>query len=116
MSDIDLNSVLAVALGLALRFGVPILFTALVALGLRRLDRRWQQDAEHRRPAALGLGAAAVEVRCWEKTDCPDEKRRGCPAFARPATPCWQVFREMNGFLPKTCLGCDVFLTAPVRL
>jgi hypothetical protein len=116
MSDLDWNALLAVVMGLTLRFGIPLLLTAAAAWGLRTLDRRWQLQAEHRRPSPLGLGAAASEVRCWETSDCPAEKREGCPAYARPETPCWQVFRELNGFLPKDCLGCDVFLNAPARL
>lgn len=116
MSDFDLNALLAVLAGLALRFGIPLLLTGLAAWGLRRLDRRWQLEAESRRPAALGLGAAALEVRCWETMECEVEARESCPAFARPETPCWQVFRETNGFLPRSCLGCDVFLNAPARL
>lgn len=115
MSEFDLNALLAVVVGLLLRFGIPILFTLLAAYGLRRLDQRWKLESEHVRPAPLGLGAAPVEVRCWEQSDCPTDKREGCPAFARPAEPCWQVFREMSGELSSGCLRCDVFLNAPAR-
>ena len=115
MTDLDPSALLAVVIGLAIRFGVPVLLTALVAWGLRRLDRHWQEQAEHRRPAPLAMGAASAEVRCWELKDCPPEKRQTCPAFARPPVPCWQVFREQTGLLPTSCLGCDVFLSAPIR-
>lgn len=114
--DLDLNTLLAVVLGLTIRFGVPLLFTGLAAWALRRLDRRWQSQAEHLRPKPLGIGAAPAETRCWETMDCPDENRIGCPAYARPGSACWQVFRELTGLLPERCLGCDVFLNAPVRL
>jgi hypothetical protein len=115
MNGIDLQAVYVMVVGLLIRFGIPILLTGLAAWGLRRLDRRWQQQSEHIRPAPLGLGAAPAEVRCWEQTDCPADKREGCPAYARPTTPCWQVFREATGYLPTSCLGCDVFLNAPAR-
>lgn len=116
MGGFDWNAVLAVVMGLTLRFGIPLLLTALAAWGLRRLDQHWQLQAEHNRPAPLGLGAAVAEVRCWETSVCPPEKRDGCPAYSRPETPCWQVLRELNGFLPKDCLRCEVFLNAPARL
>ena len=28
--------------------------------------------------------------------------------------PCWQAFREENGYLQERCLGCDVFQQAPI--
>jgi hypothetical protein len=116
MGDLDLNAILAVLAGLSLRFGIPLLLTGLAAWGLRRLDLRWQHAAEHRAPGAVGVGAAPLEIRCWETMDCPPERRSNCPALAQAGTPCWQVFRQMNGFLPKNCLGCEVFLNAPARL
>lgn len=116
MNDLDLNALLAVALGLGARFGLPLLFTGLAAWGLRVLDRRWQSQAEHARPILLGIGAAPAETRCWETMDCPQDARQGCPAYGRPQAACWQVFRELTGLLPERCLGCDVFLSAPVRL
>ena len=116
MNDLDLNVLLAILLGLLIRFGVPLLLTGLAALALRRLDHHWQQQAEHRRPVPLGLGAAPAEVRCWETADCPPEKRQACPAFAQPAVPCWQVFRQQTGLLMKSCLSCEVFLHAPARI
>jgi len=115
MNEFDPNVLLAIVLGLGIRFGVPLLLTGLAAFGLRRLDRAWQMQAEHSRPAPLGLGAAAAEVRCWEETDCPPARRQSCPAFAQPDVPCWQVFRAQTGMLMKACLSCEVFLHAPVR-
>jgi hypothetical protein len=115
MNALDPNVLLTVVVGLLLRFGIPIVLTVLAAWGLRRLDQRWQAQAEHARPAPLGLGAAPAEVRCWEQTDCPPEKHEGCPAFLRPSVPCWQVFREKSGELPTDCLRCGVFLHAPAR-
>jgi hypothetical protein len=115
MNELDLNAFLAVLLGLLFRFGIPVLVTALVAWGLRRLDQHWRLQSEHVRRAPLSLGAAAAEVRCWEQTDCPAEKRANCPAFNRPSEPCWQVFREPNGELAGGCLRCAVFRNAPAR-
>jgi hypothetical protein len=115
MNDLDLSALLAIGLGLLIRFGIPILLTGLAAWGLRRLDQRWQRQSEHIRPAPLGVGAAPAEVRCWEQADCPEAKREACPAYARPSVPCWQVFREQTGTLSTGCLVCGVFLNAPAR-
>ena len=115
MNEFDLNALFAILLGFLFRFGVPLLLTGLAAWGLRRLDHQWQMQAEHSQPAPLGLGAAAAEVRCWETTDCPPEKRQACPAYAQPSVPCWQVLRQQSGQLMTACLGCGVFLHAPVR-
>lgn len=111
----DFNALLAVVLGLLIRFGVPLLLTVLAAWGLRRLDQHWQHESEHVRRAPLALGAAPVEVRCWEQTSCPEAKRDACPAYAQPSVPCWQLFRASNGDLSSGCLGCDVFVNAPAR-
>ncbi len=99
--------------GLGLRVGVPLAVTALAAWLLLRLDRRWQREARQRGPQAA-VGAASLSVRCWEENDCPEEKRAGCPAYARQHLPCWQAFREATGRMPEQCLGCAVFRNAPV--
>jgi hypothetical protein len=115
MSEMDLNTLLAVTAGLLLRLGIPILLTVLAAWGLHRLDQHWKRQAEHTRPSPIGLGAAPAEVRCWEQADCPPEKREACPAYAQPSTPCWQLFRTTDGELAVGCLRCDVFRHAPAR-
>jgi hypothetical protein len=115
MNEFDPNVLLAVVVGMLVRFGIPILVTVLAAMFLRRLDRRWQAQAEHIRSAPLGLGAAPAEVRCWEQSDCPPEKRDACPAYLRPSVPCWQVFRAKSGELAVDCLRCGVFVNAPAR-
>src|SRR3972149_6254648 len=58
MNDLDLSALLAIGLGLLIRFGIPILLTGLAAWGLRRLDQRWQLQSEHIPPAPLRGGAA----------------------------------------------------------
>ena len=66
MNDLDLSALLAIGLGLLIRFGIPILLTGLAAWSLRRLDQRWQRQSEHIRPAPLGVGAApAGRLRSW---------------------------------------------------
>jgi hypothetical protein len=91
--------------GLALRLAVPIGVTALVVILLRRLDLRWQAEA------ALQHTAAPAQP-CWKLKDCPEQKHANCPA-ASQNVPCWQVFRQKNGYLQEACLGCEVFRRAP---
>jgi hypothetical protein len=81
MNDLDLSELLAVVLGLLIRFGIPLLLTVLAAWGLRRLDQHWQRESEHVRRAPLALGAASAEVR-WGRPPVPRRLRlpRLCPA------------------------------------
>ncbi len=103
----------AVILGILLRFGIPILITALIVTLLRRLDERWQREGAlpveeqpHERPLFSTL-------RCWIINDCTPEQKEQCPAFLEAVRPCWQVYRE-NGTVQERCLGCEVFQSAPI--
>lgn len=95
-----------------LRFGIPIVLTILMVWAFRRLDARWQEQAETTRKLAAEKGLVPI-VRCWLLNDCPDEKREKCPAYLEQHTPCWQHFRMKNGELKQACLGCGVFRGAP---
>lgn len=99
--------------GLLLRFVIPILLTIVVVLLLRRLDARWQDEAEARIEERMSL---VPQIRCWVLNDCPDEQRERCPAYAQTNKPCWHVFRDGNGRMREKCLDCHVFRTAPVPL
>ncbi|HEX9680540.1 MAG TPA: hypothetical protein VGA32_03730 [Anaerolineales bacterium] len=106
------EGLVAILTGIALRVGLPIGVTALATWALRRLDRRWQEEA-----GAVGSSpapAAVMGARCWEVRGCSESERADCPADARPETPCWQVFREIEGRLPERCLDCEIFREAPV--
>jgi hypothetical protein len=103
-----LMSILAVLLGLLVRFGIPILATLLIVLWLRQLDEKWKEQA------VTGIGLRARNPGCWKINNCPPERRSKCPAYANPETPCWQVFRAEDGQLLDTCIGCEIFRGAPV--
>ena len=103
-----MNSALTVVLGLILRIGIPLGATILVIFLLRRLDKRWQASA-----LSVPVVASAGKP-CWEVKGCNEEKKKGCPAAARPEIPCWQVFRTKNGVMKENCLGCNVFRLAPI--
>jgi hypothetical protein len=100
-----MDTVLTIVLGLLLRIGIPVGVTALVFFLLRRLDDRWQKEAQV-------IPVITNQRPCWEMKDCSDEKRKNCPASTQPNIPCWQVFRTKNG-LREECLGCEVFRLAP---
>lgn len=104
-----LNQILAVAAGLGLRIGLPVLATILLARLLKRLDARWEAESRFLRPHSLG--AQAYQIRCWELRDCPPEKCAACPAY-QADRPCWQVMRQVTGRLPEACFDCEVFKEA----
>ena len=107
--DISLFEVAAIAFGFLIRLGVPIMLTALIALFLKWLDRRWQAEAaadavESAQRAAL---PAAERPPCWEIHNCPASLRKNCAAFAQQDTPCYELFRT-NGRLKPSCQNCKV--------
>jgi hypothetical protein len=104
------DAIFAFLSGTLLRFGVPIALTILMIYLLRKLDARWQAEAE-RHPAQF----AADQVKCWETKGCPPELRIACQGFLHSTEqPCWQTFRAENGYLKEICLDCNVFRNAPI--
>jgi hypothetical protein len=104
------SPVLIVLIGILLRFGLPILLTVLVAYFLRRLDTRWQEEAQKQMVNSPRL----IPVNpCWEVNNCSPEKKYQCRAFINPDVPCWQQFRSADGLLREGCLNCSVYRNAP---
>jgi hypothetical protein len=101
-------STLAVITGFMLRLAIPIAITAVAIYFLRRLDAHWQAEAE-----TEALLPVVEKPHCWETKDCTPEMRAICPGYSSQA-PCWQAFRQENGYLQEKCLGCDVFRKAPI--
>lgn len=101
----DINSLLAVVIGLALRLAIPVIITALAVAFLRKLDARWQAEGENAAPEV-------TTPKCWEVKNCTPEERAECEA-ADSNMPCWQVRRRPNGYLRDECLDCEVFYKAP---
>lgn len=104
-----LFAVLTVIAGLLIRLALPIALTALMIWALRRMDQRWQTESE----PALSV-VQAQNTGCWDAMGCSEELRAGCPCYAHPEAPCWQVKRQQTGRLPERCLGCKVFRQAPI--
>ena len=98
------QEILTIAFGFLLRLGIPIGITILIGWFLRRLDARWQAEAE----AELAqLKTRTTPVPCWEVFDCPPRLRDRCPAYLQPDLPCWECHRS-NGQLQSACLTCKV--------
>jgi hypothetical protein len=103
-----LTSVFVILIGLVLRLALPIALTVIVISFLRKLDARWQREAE--RESQL---PAAEKTNCWEVKGCTREMRAECPA-PKSLLPCWQVNRASSGHLREDCLTCKIFRNAPV--
>ena len=109
---LGLEEVAVVVIGLLLRFAIPIALTVLAVWFFRRLDRRWQAEAQEHARLQMAL-AAAGRTPCWEQKQCSPERREKCLAYQQQGVPCWQVFRDKDGNLRPACLECGVFVTAP---
>jgi hypothetical protein len=107
------EAVLTVVVGLLVRFAVPIALTIFAVWFFRRLDRRWQAEAQERTQLQIAL-TTAKRTPCWEQKKCSEESRASCPVYAQKNLPCWQVLREKDGNLKPACLDCGVFRDAPM--
>ena len=101
-----LTSVLFIIAGFVLRLAIPILGTVLLIFVLRRLDARWQAEADRQ-------AVPTNKSECWKIKGCPPEQVEDC-AGAKSPLPCWQVYRQPNGYLNEECITCKVFIEAPV--
>lgn len=105
----DINAIFALLLGVFVRLGLPLLATLLVVFMLRKLDVRWQKEAESER----GMLVRDADP-CWKEQGLALEE-----IVARAAAsekPCWQVHRLSNGYLREACLDCEVFINAPAPM
>lgn len=103
--------ILAILTGIAVRFAIPFGFTAILVILLKRLDVRWQKEAELDRRSLPRL--KVIKPQCWETKHCSLENQAVCPARKAEA-PCWQFFRSTQGQLREACLGCQVFAEATI--
>jgi hypothetical protein len=101
-----ITSLLAVLGGLLLRLAIPIAGTVVLIYLLRKLDEHWQAEATL-------PPVPAPKAQCWTTKGCSPAQRKICVA-ASSALPCWQVFRQPNGYLQEECISCKVFIDAPV--
>ncbi len=100
------TSLVVLTTGLLLRLAIPIIGTLLLVYFLRQLDAGWQAEAA-RNPATI------EKVECWKIKGCSGEQRKNCSG-ANSSLPCWQVYRQPNGYLQEQCISCEVFVNAPI--
>jgi hypothetical protein len=101
----SMTSFLAILAGLLLRLAIPIAGTAILIYFLRKLDEHWQAEAQ--------LPPIPVQkAECWKAKGCSPAQKKKCAAASSPL-PCWQVFRQPNGYLQEECISCQVFIDAP---
>lgn len=103
-----LMSVFYIVLGFLFRLAIPIVGTVLLVLVLRKLDARWQAEAESK-------PLPGDKPECWKVKGCTAEQIDNCAAATSPL-PCWQAYRSPNGYLNEECLSCEVFIKAPVPM
>jgi hypothetical protein len=103
-----MNNTLSFFIGLLIRIAIPVGISVLVFFLLRRLDERWQKQAN------ILPVLSAGQKPCWEVKNCSAEKRKGCLAAKQTNVPCWHTFRSKDGLLREACLDCDVFRQARV--
>ncbi len=99
---------LTVTAGLLVRLGLPAALLVGMVWVMRRLDARWQAQAQ--RPAA----PPPANPPCWDAQNCAPARRVQCAAYLNPDTPCWQQFRDRDGNLRAGCLVCEFFAAVPV--
>jgi hypothetical protein len=103
----------ALVLMFVVRLAIPLLVTMLIVYALRRLDARWQAEAQQRGEGATAAApheALAVSTApCWQVRRCPPQRRDRCPAYLRPNLNCWAARNQAEGRLPDRCLTCILF-------
>jgi hypothetical protein len=102
-----MTTFLVFVLGIALRLIVPLTITIVIVFVLRKLDARWQAEAEKERIALV-----KDELPCWKEQGLSVEEIR--LRAVQNNQPCWQTHRLSNGYLREACLECEVFLDAPI--
>ena len=101
-----ITTLFALTLAMLVRLALPIVVTLMLVFFLRKLDAHWQEEAQH-------VVSTVEKPQCWKIKGCSTEHRTNCPAFSSPR-PCWQVYRQPNGYLNEKCLTCKVFIDAPI--
>lgn len=115
----DLNTALGIGGMFILRLGIPLLITLTVACWLRRLDARWQAEAEQvtEQPVletepeteAAAVALRPVEQPCWLINNCPQTVYTRCPAFQQADSPCWKACSQAEGQMRDQCYQCIFF-------
>ena len=108
-----MEAILIVVGMFVLRLGVPLAITLGIGYGLRRLDAKWETEAQANRDrAAVPAKVKALrmsEQPCWEVKGCDENRRTDCPACRLLDIPCWVARLRATGWLPIECHNCELF-------
>lgn len=103
----------ALILGMfVLRLVVPLAITLAIGYWLRRLDAKWQAEAQVRRDATVESEIRLLRVikePCWVTKACPEAIYPHCPAYHDPDIPCWLARFRAGGSIPAACYRCPLF-------
>ena len=112
-----MEAILIVVGMFVLRLGVPLAITLGIGYSLRRLDAKWEAEAQANRDrAAVPAEVKALktsEQPCWEVKGCDEAQRAECPACRLLDIPCWVARLRTTGWLPIECQGCELFSLSP---
>lgn len=102
-----------------LRLGMPLAITLLLGYWLRRLDAKWQAEAQVQQEAILSQQEKWAEPEmemlrvmkepCWVIKTCPETVYSQCPAYHHPDVPCWMARFRAEGIIPAKCYRCTLF-------
>jgi len=109
-----MNETAVILIGLAVRFGIPVVLTILGIVILHRLDQQWRASAQAHRSQMVDAGLTPRNTGCWNVMHCSEEKKATCKAYASQNLPCWQIFRSKDGEMQDRCLVCKLFTQAPI--
>jgi hypothetical protein len=94
-------------LGILLRFAVPLAITFLLARLLRKLDRKWREEAKlEKEQSRLVFINLFQQQPCWDYNHCSSAQRATCPVYNQKQLPCWEIQRS-NGSLKAACQTCE---------
>lgn len=105
-----------------LRLGVPLAITVAVGYWLRRLDARWQAEAQaqweaddpSQKEIADILRGLKAERFCRKSKEYDEIVRHLDPDCALLDIPCWVARLRTTNRLPKECYGCELFAASLV--
>lgn len=89
-----------------LRLAVPAGLTVGVGYLLRRMDARWETEAQGRPEVVQGQVAAKPQRPCWEEKGCTEAKKLKCAASRVTDIPCWLARLRAENKLPSACTDC----------
>ena len=110
MSAMDRVLEVLVIVGLfLLRLGIPIIITLAVGYLLRRLDAKWEAEAQENSQSSTTPQMASTRKPCWEEKGCTEQQMAQCPACKWHDLPCWMARLRVENKLPTACIDCPRF-------